>query len=154
MDVKSAFLHGKWSEKVYVMPPERSGIVFNANEALRLRKSLYGLRQSPRYWFEKWSTVMRKLNFSPLRADKCVLYRRNLWLLLYVDDVIIIGQNSSAINGVRNELTAELDMNDLSLIHNLLGITFKRDSWGGWLSQSHYVSTILKNFGMSECKPV
>lgn len=57
MDVRTAFLHGKSNEDVYVAPPEGSGVHFKDGEVLKLNKVLYRLRQAPRLWYEKWQVL-------------------------------------------------------------------------------------------------
>lgn len=75
MDVRTAFLHGKIDEDVYVHPPEGSGIILRSGQSLKLGKGLYGLKQSPRLWFQKWKDVMKELGFSQLAADLCAFRR-------------------------------------------------------------------------------
>ena len=90
MDVRTAFLHGEIDEDVYIMPHSGSGIILEPGNALRLLKGLYGLKLAPRPWHSKWMEVMSSLGFEALLLDTCVYRRDNVWVLLYVDDVIVV----------------------------------------------------------------
>lgn len=92
LDVKTAFSHGELDSEVYVQLPK--GIhICKENEVLRLKKGLYGLKQSPRLWHEKWCDVAERLLLEKCKADECLFYRKDnlggVWLLLYVDDIFI-----------------------------------------------------------------
>lgn len=105
MDVTTAFLHGKIDEEIYVTLP--TGIqkpLCKPGEVLRLSKGLYGLKQASKLWNEKWRSVMASMGFICLRADECVFKRGKVWILLYVDDVIVMGGQLSAVEEVKKEL--------------------------------------------------
>ena len=154
MDVKTAFLHGEIDEELYVSPPEGADISIGTGEALRLKKGLYGLKQAPRLWHETWKEKMRKLGFREATADPCVFYRDGVWIILYVDDVILTGTTDEKIAVVKTELSKELDMTDLGDLKDFLGVHFSRDGSSSFMDQELYITTILQKYGMSECKPV
>lgn len=77
-----------------------------------------------------------------------------MWILLYVDDVILMGRVLSEICRVKKELSVLLDMKDLGKLSSFLGVTFIQDEGGAWLSQRHYCNQVLERFGMKSCKPV
>lgn len=156
MDVRTAFLHGEINEEVYILPPAGSPVNLQPDETLKLQKGLYGLKQAPRLWNEKWETVMKELGFSPLLSDPCVYRRGNqlLWVLLYVDDVIVIGKSREEVDKFKRSISQKLDMKDLGFLSSFLGISFTREPSGAWLSQAHYVDEILERFGMEKCKSV
>ena len=154
MDVRTAFLHGEIDEKVFIVPPPDCGINLKPGQALRLRKGLYGLKQAPRLWHDKWSTVVNSLGFRALVMDSCVYRRGGVWILLYVDDVMLMGRELSEICKAKEDLSTLLEMKDLGELSSFLGVSFIRDKGGAWLSQSHYCSQVLQRFGMDSCKPV
>jgi len=101
MDVKTTFLHGDLEEEIYMKQSE--GFVVKGMKQLvcKLKKSLYGLKQSPRMWYQKFDTFIWGLGFtrskeyhylySKLIGD-CVIY-----LVLYVDDMLLVGNDKESI---------------------------------------------------------
>lgn len=154
MDVRTAFLHGEIDDEVFIIPPPGCGISLKPGTALRLRKGLYGLKQAPRLWHEKWKDVVTSLGFKSLVSDTCVYRRGSVWVLLYVDDVIVVGPELQEVVKVKRELEGRLDMKDLQEMGSFLGVNFARDEGGAWLSQRQYCTEVLLRFGMFTCKPV
>ncbi|KAL9273838.1 Retrovirus-related Pol polyprotein from transposon TNT 1-94-like protein, partial [Drosera capensis] len=106
MDVKTAFLHGDLEEEIYMVQPE--GFVVSGKEHLvcKLKKSLYGLKQAPRQWYKKFDSFMVGHGYKRTAADHCVYIRKfsdgNLIaLLLYVDDMLIVGQDATMITKLK-----------------------------------------------------
>jgi hypothetical protein len=99
MDVKNAFLNGDLEEEVYMQPPP--GLSHPPNKVCRLRRALYELKQAPRAWFAKFSTTVSHLGYSISSYDSALfLHRTNrgtILLLLYVDDMIITGDDLTGI---------------------------------------------------------
>ena len=153
MDVRTAFLHGNIDDEIYVTPPKELE-VGSTGSVMKLTKGLYGLKQSPRIWSEKWREIMKSLNFSILLADCCVFIRGNVWLLVYVDDILIISPHISNIRKVKYDLSIHLDVKDMGQLRSFLGISFIVQNDGAWLSQTDYVKQILTRFQMHNCKPV
>ena len=161
LDVKTAFLHGDLNEEIYMEQPE--GFEENGKEHLvcKLKKSLYGLKQAPRQWYKKFDTFMISQNYKRTNADHCV-YVRNfdectfIILLLYVDDMLVIGQDCNLINKLKLELSNAFDMKDLGPAKNILGMQIMRDRKCGklWLSQEKYIERVLLRFHMENAKPV
>ena len=71
MDVRTAFLHGKIDEEVFIVPPPGCGIDLKPGTALHFHMGLYGLKQAPRLWHDKWSEVVISLGFQALVTDPC-----------------------------------------------------------------------------------
>jgi hypothetical protein len=96
MDVKNAFLNGDLSEEVYMQPP--LGLSSPPNKVCRLCRALCGLKQAPRAWFAKFSTNVSHLGYSISSYDSALFIHRTgrgiILLLLYVDDMIITGNDS------------------------------------------------------------
>ena len=103
MDVKSAFLHGDLHEEIYMEQPQ--GFVQDSSLVCQLRRSLYGLKQAPRAWYEKMDSFLLASHFTRCHSDPTVYIQRHganlLILVLYVDDLIIIGSSSSMIQSVQ-----------------------------------------------------
>jgi hypothetical protein len=109
MDVKAAFLHGDLEEEIYMEQPEVFQVKGKENFVCRLKKSLYGLKQAPRQWYKKFESFMSKHGFMKTTSDHCVFVKNFLEgdfliLLLYVDDILIVGQDMSEIDRLKNEM--------------------------------------------------
>ena len=100
MDVKNAFLNGNLSEEVYMQPPP--GLSVESKKVCHLRRALYCLKQAPRAWFAKFSSTISRLGYMASHYDSVLFLRRTdkctILLLLYVDDMIITGDD---LNGIQ-----------------------------------------------------
>lgn len=156
MDVHNAFLHGDLSEEVYMrLPPgfEASG----PNQVCRLRKSLYGLRQAPRCWFAKLLTALTKYGFLQSPYDHSLFaYHKgsvHLTVLVYVDDLVLGGNDSTAIQVFKNYLSKCFHMKDLGRLKFFLGIEVARNPSGICLTQRKYALDIISEAGLLGAKP-
>ena len=127
----------------------------------KLRKSLYGLKQAPRQWYKKFDTFMLEHEYTRSTLDHCVYVKRYgdgdfIILLLYVDDMLVVGQDISKINKLKKELSKSFDMKDLGPASQILGMKIIRDRKTRklWLSQERYIEKVLERFNMSNAKPV
>ncbi|CAN6586683.1 unnamed protein product [Malus baccata var. baccata] len=156
-DVKNAFLHGHLEEEVYMDFP----LGYNAGGktgVCRLRKSLYGLKQSPRAWFGRFTQVMRRFGYYQSHSDHTLFVKRGSGkvtaLIIYVDDMIITGDDSEEMMKLEQNLATEFEMKNLGDLKYFLGVEVARSSKGIFLSQRKYVLDLLKETGMLGCKPV
>ena len=78
----------------------------------------------------------------------------NVWVLLYVDDVIVMARELPDVERVKKELSEQLEIKDMKDLNTFLGVNFIRDEGGAWLSQSHYCTEVLRRFDMSAYKAV
>ena len=161
LDVKTAFLHGNLEETLYMEQPPGFIAKGSENKVCLLLKSLYGLKQSPRQWYKKFDEFMLRENFNKSAYDSCVYFKRikegsYLYLLIYVDDMLIIGKEIKDINDLKIALNSEFEMKDLGPAKRILGIDIYRDRKRGILSlsQADYIQKVLKTFGMLESKQV
>jgi len=158
MDVKIAFLNGELEEEIYMDQPD--GFVAKGQEGkvCKLLKSLYGLKQAPKQWHEKFDKTLTSAGFAVNEADKCVYYRygggNGVILCLYVDDILIFGNNINVIKEVKGFFSSNFEINDLGEADVILNIKLLREGNGGiTLVQSHYVENVLNRFGYSDCTP-
>lgn len=157
LDVKTAFLNGDLHEDVYMKPPE--GFVVPSDHVLKLQKSLYGLKQSPRCWNEKFHECMTKFGFVRSQADPClyvnVMGESFIFLVLYVDDMLLISNNHKRLSELKTALTHEFEMKDLGQVANFMGLRIRidRDRQELYIDQSKYALSILEKFGMDQCHP-
>ncbi|CAM8941571.1 unnamed protein product [Rhodiola kirilowii] len=156
MDVHNAFLHGDLDEEVYMKPPP--GLLnVPSGHVCRLRKSLYGLKQAPRNWFAKLSASLRTFGFRQSYADYSLFSYQTggttLHVLVYVDDLIVAGNDSSSISKFKSYLSSCFHMKDLGTLKYFLGIEIAHNSSGLFLSQRKYTLDILSEAGLLGAKP-
>ncbi|GJT94760.1 retrotransposon protein, putative, ty1-copia subclass [Tanacetum coccineum] len=134
LDVKMAFLHGNLEETIYMRQPpgfeEGTG-----NKVCLLKKSLYGLKQSPRQWYKRFDVYMISNGFSRNNYDSCVYFKEfalgmYIYLLLYVDDMLIACKSKSEIEYTKGLLRKEFDMKELGPARKILGMEIVRDRVG------------------------
>ncbi|AAF19226.1 Highly similar to Ta1-3 polyprotein [Arabidopsis thaliana] len=159
MDVKTTFLHGDLEEELYMEQPEGFVSDSSENKVCRLKKSLYGLKQSPRQWNKRFDRFMSSQQFIRSEHDACVYVKHVsehdfIYLLLYVDDMLIAGASKAEINRVKEQLSTEFEMKDMGGASRILGIDIYRDRKGGVLklSQEIYIRKVLDRFNMSGAK--
>ena len=159
MDVKIAFLNGDLNEEVYMMQPE--GFVANDSGTLvcRLKKSIYGLKQASRQWYLKFHSVVASYGFVENKVDQCIYCkvsgRKFIFLILYVDDILLASSGLGLLHETKRMLSKNFDMKDLGEASFVLDIEIHRNRSRGLLglSQRAYVDRILERFNMQQCKP-
>jgi Reverse transcriptase (RNA-dependent DNA polymerase) len=157
MDVVTAFLYGDLKETIYMdLPPGYS----EAGKICKLRKSLYGLKQSPRQWYQKLEVFLLGLNFRKSTADPCLFIRgkgleSSCFIAIYVDDLAICGSPSETLH-LQEYLVDTFKMKDLGDLELFLGIEVERDRANRTisLSNSSYLEKILRNNDMEACNGV
>jgi hypothetical protein len=159
MDVKTTFINGELDEEIYMEQPAR--FVANCQEGMvcKLLKSLYGLKQEPKQWHEKFDRTLTSAGFVVNEIDKCVYYRygggERVILCLYVDDILILWMSLDVIKETKDFMSNNFEMKDLEETDIILNIKLLREGNGGvTLVQSHYVEKVLSRFGYSECEPI
>ncbi|XP_066351598.1 uncharacterized mitochondrial protein AtMg00810-like [Miscanthus floridulus] len=158
LDVSNAFLHGNLREWVYSQQPIGFTNPQRPNDVCLLSRSLYGLRQAPREWFERFVGHITSLGFIQSKADSSLfVYHRNgamAYLLLYVDDMIPSASSASLFRHVIARLHDTFVVKDMGPIRHFLGINVRRTKDGFFLSQSTYAEDLLERAGMANCNPV
>ncbi|CAH9103443.1 unnamed protein product [Cuscuta europaea] len=156
LDVNNAFLHGDLDEDVYMRLPQ--GFVRKGDTRVcKLQKSLYGLCQASRNWYHKFTHALVKVDFRQSKADHSLFIFQhdiiNTFALIYVDDVILAGNNISHINTVKAYLDNKFSIKDLGKLKYFLGIEVARSSEGFVLSQRKYTRDILEECGILAGRP-
>ena len=156
LDVTNAFLHGDLHEEVYMSPPP--GLLKPEDTRVcRLRKSLYGLKQASRQWFEKFSTALVQFGFVQSKADHSLFTLRDgmtfTVVLVYVDDLIIAGNSPSKCQVLKTYLNDRFHIKDLGSLKYFLGLDVTRSPDGIMLCQRKYALDILEETGMLGSRP-
>ncbi|CAL1389558.1 unnamed protein product [Linum trigynum] len=156
LDVNNAFLHGDLHEEVYMSIPQGFASPGDMRVCL-LHKSIYGLRQASRNWYEKFTQALLAFDFVQSKADHALFIHRRgssyVVALIYVDDVILAGNDLPFINRVKGFLHEKFTIKDLGTLKYFLGIEVARSSRGIVLNQRKYVLDILANTGLEAVRP-
>jgi len=157
VDIKAAFLNGVLKEEIYMEPPKGSDI--NSDQMLRLKKALYGLKQSPRCFNEKLSSWLISRGFKATLADSCTFICRKgdilLILSVHVDDQLIACDSRRDLDKFKKDLNDNFECTDGGPASYFLGFNIFRDRPNRklWISQEHYLTSVLERFDMLHCKP-
>ncbi|CAI7791780.1 unnamed protein product, partial [Closterium sp. NIES-53] len=159
MDASSAFLLGHLKETVFMDQPESFLGEFPPNTVWKLNRPVYGLKQAPREWHNKVKEVLLSLDFHPSYADPTLFIRRHsepFYILVYVDDFILVAKDSAQMTSVQVALSKALLMKDLGDLKHYLGMEITRDRQARTisLSQELYINNELKRFEMELCTPM
>jgi hypothetical protein len=154
LDVKNAFLHDTVSETVFCCQPTGFTDLAHLDLVCRLHKSLYGLKQAPRAWYSRFATYLTTLGFIEAKSDTSLfIFRRDsttVYLLLYVDDIILTASSTELMRRTISALQQEFAMKDLGPLHHFLSITIERRPDGLFLHQRTYTLDILKRAVMAD----
>lgn len=156
MDVNNAFRHKDLHKEVY-MHLLQGFSISHPNKVCQLCKSLYGLCQSPRNWFAKLSTARQAYGFLHSHGDHTLFtYNKDgifLSLLVYIDDLILAGNNNAACLLFKKYLDSCFQIKDLGPLKYFLGLEASRGPTGLFLSQRKYVLDLLSDSGLIGSKP-
>ena len=160
MDVKTAFLNAPIDCEIYIDQPEGFEKHGDHSESLvcKLKKSLYGLKQSGRNWNNLLHTYLINENFTQSLADPCVYVRttedeRCVIVIVWVDDIIIATSDSNSLQRVKKSLKDRFKMTDLGVLKWFLGTEFQCSESSIKMNQTRYIEKILAKFKMTDCKP-
>lgn len=157
MDVHNAFLYGELDHVIYMMQPTGFESQEHLEYVCKLKKAIYGLKQSPRAWFGKMAEFLEQNGYYPSSADHS-LFVKNLgekvvFILVYVDDLIISGDVQEEIDLLKSNLSIRFKMKDLGILKHFLGLELNYKADGMALHQNKYTSDLLQKFGHASCKP-
>ncbi|KAK8544330.1 hypothetical protein V6N13_100559 [Hibiscus sabdariffa] len=158
MDVKTAFLNGKLEEDVYMTQPEGFVTPEDARKVCKLQRSIYGLKQASRSWNLRFNEAIQEFGFIRNEDEPCVYKKFSgsivSFLVLYVDDILIIGNDIPTLQSIKTWLSSCFSMKDLGEAAYILGVKIYRDRSRRLLglSQSTYIDKVLKRFSMEESK--
>ena len=139
IDVTNAFLHGSLTEEVYMSQPPGFINHHHPDLVCKLHRALYGLKQALRAWYTRLTQFLCQQGFISSKVDSSLFIRINsankLFILIYVDDILITGSSLSDITSVMTALQREFPLRDLGPLHYFLGIEVIRSSNSLLLSQ-------------------
>lgn len=126
MDVATAYLHGEMEKEIYVKSPKELAEPNQGKKVWRLKKAMYGFKQSGRAWNKKLDGTLKKMGLRQSKTDACIYYKKTkdsiLIVGIYVDDMLILADRDKTMRKVKAELSARFQMTDLGEARHLLGI--------------------------------
>ena len=166
IDIKGAYLNGELTEEEVIFmrqPPGYEEVGADGRKrVIRLRKTLYGLKQAGRRWYHKLVEIMSKLGFSRCGGDQAVFFRlcerTNVLIivLVHVDDCSIVGKTKTLIARFKVKIAKFVEITNLGELHWILGIEVQRirEEKKILLSQKSYIDSILRRYNFDDLKPV
>lgn len=155
LDVNTAFLHGTLKEEVYMQVPE--GLPNPRNYVCRLKKSIYGLKQASREWHAKLVEELLCQDFLQSKNDYNLFIKKSGDLIciaaVYVDDVILTGNDTVAIATLKQHLDDKFGIKDLGSLHYFLGIEITHTTHGIVLCQQKFARELLREFDIDTSHP-
>ena len=158
MDVKTAFLNGNLEKEVYMIQPEGYTSKEFPEKVCRLQRSIYRLKQASRSWNMRFDEAIRSYDFIKNEVEPRVYKKISgsaiTFLVLYVDDILLIGNDVGMLSSVKAWLSKNFSMKDVGEATYVLGIHIYRDKSRRLLglSQSMYIDAIVKRSGMENSK--
>ncbi|KAG8493067.1 hypothetical protein CXB51_010376 [Gossypium anomalum] len=161
LDVKIAFLHEELEGDIYMQQPKGFTVSEKDDYVCLLKKSLYGLKQSPRQWYKRFDSFMTSHDLKKCSFSSCVYFKKSsdgsfVYLLLYVNDKLIAAKDKGEIRKVKAQLSEEFEMKDLGPVKKILGMEILKNRKESklYLSQKRYIGKVLCKFNMQSAKPV
>ena len=159
VDYTNAFTQAKLSEEVYIESPKGFQRKDKKDQVIKLIKSLYGLRQAPKSFFDKLSAGLKERGFEQSNLDKCLFMKKDMICVVYVDDTILVGPNASDLNNViaslgiaDEEQRHVFDLRDEGEVGDFLGIRIEKSGLNKFiLTQSGLIDKVLQTCNMDAC---
>lgn len=156
--IKGAFLYAMLSESddIWIKLPDIDGVSSANGQIVKLRKSLYGLRQAPKLWYQHLSSFLKKYGFRRSRINDCLFLKDTangeVYLLVYVDDILLFGELED-LNEVKSLFKANFTTTDLGVFRYFLGIKIEYTNTGIFLSQRPFIEKIIRLAELESAKP-
>jgi hypothetical protein len=158
LDVNTAFLHCQLNEQVFMHQPAGFIDQSHPHHVCSLQKSIYGLKQAHRACYTALHSSLLALGFFNSQSDSSLfIYAQDgilIYVLVYVDDLILIGNNNSFVQHVVNSLGATFSLKELSDLHYFLGVKVIPVQQGLFLSQNRYIHDLFSRLNMASAKTI
>jgi len=141
-----------------VRPPEEIDEKVPAGKIWKLKKAMYGLKQSGRAWNEKLDAVLRKHGLVRSQADPCIYHHqredKKLIVAIYVDDLLIFSNEEAEENRLKDTVRRNFEMKDLGKAKQFLGMDIEYEHERIKIQQVRYIKKALERYGMKDCNPI
>ncbi|KAK2979349.1 hypothetical protein RJ640_000686 [Escallonia rubra] len=158
LDINNAFLQGHLEEEVFMRQPKGFEHPELPSHVCRLKKAIYGLKQAPHAWYNELKQFLVTYGFQKSHSESSLFIIHHssvvLYLMVYVDNIILTGNNQTALSSVIAALSHRFSLKDLGHLNYFLGVEMVRRNDGVLLSQSKYIADLLKKYNMHESKGV
>jgi len=160
MDVRTVFLNGELNEEIYMDQPLGFETKGQERKVCKLKRYIYGLKQASRQWNVKFHQAILKDGFTMMEEDHCVYLKRSnnsfIILSLYVNDILIVGNNEEMIDTTKKWLSSNIEMKDMGEASYVLGVKIIRDCAKRLLglTQETYIKKMLERYHMQDSKPM
>ncbi|BES99547.1 Hypothetical protein2 [Nesidiocoris tenuis] len=149
LDVPNAFLNGCLKSEVYIKFPR--GVDAKKGKALKLKRALYGLKEAPRVWNERFDEFAAGQGLLRSKTDACLYVNDGLWVVLFVDDCLVTGRPdriAAFVKAMKDEFNAK----DLGNLSCFLGMDIERDKHAMRISQKPFINRFLERFNFDGCR--
>ncbi len=155
MDVETAFLNGCLEEDIYMRQPEGFEKAGSENLVCRLKKSIYGLKQSPRCWNVTLDSYLQEIGFKQSKYDPCIYTSEGVILAVYVDDIILASESDEQMKNVKKLISSKFTVKDMGRLAYFLGVSVDQESKSHvWVGQPAYTQKVLERFNMDASNSV
>lgn len=156
LDVTTAFLNGYLKETVYMYKPISYEASSENNQVLKLKRAIYGLKQSSRAWYQRINDYLISLGYEKSKYEPCLFIKsvKNVKVIvaLFVDDFFIFSNSDITTKDLINKLSCKFEIKDLGQIKQCLGLRVNFNNNVITVDQEQYVENLLKRFNMLDCK--
>jgi hypothetical protein len=154
IDFVTAYLNGTLKHDIFMKVPE--GLNINDGFILKLRKSLYGLKQSGLMWYETLHNYLILRGFRSLVSDPCVYIwspKKEVFIIfaVYVDDCLILASHPEIYDSFKKDISSAFKVKDMGFVSKFLGVNVTRNSRGFFLDMEDYLRSVIIRFGMENC---
>ena len=160
MNIKTVFLNGEVNKEIYMYQPLGLEIKGQERKVCKLKRSIYGLKQTSRQWNLKFHQAILKYGFTMMEEDHCVYIKQSnnhfIILSLYVDDILISGNDKKLIDETKKWLLSNFEIKDMGEASYVLGLKILKDRSKRLLglSQETYIKKLFKRYHMHDRKPM
>lgn len=155
-DVKTAYLNGILNEEIYMEPPK--GYELSDDKVYLIKRSIYGLPQSGRCWYNRFSEILEQAGLKRLKSDPSVYTMKEandyIHVGIYVDDFLVVASSEEILNRVMDIVNKGIEVKETTNTNMFLGLEVNQTENEIVLSQRNYVMKILEKFNMQDCNPV
>lgn len=157
MDVVTAFLNGLLDETIFMLQPPGFSLPGLEHLVCLLKRTLYGLKQSPRAWYQAIDSFLLSSGWQRSTQDHNLYFFTSgsilVIILLFVDDLLITGNSNAKIDETKKQLKQQYEMKELGPVTRYLGVQIDTLPDGYFLHQQNYTDQLLLDAGMTECRP-